>query len=337
MGRWSLHGWREWRRLRAWRLSRRGWPAHAIAEALGASRAAVSQWLATARKGGRGALLWHRRPGAPGKLTAEQRHLIVDFLWHGAEAYGFRGDVWTGARVAKVIEEELGVHYHRHHVCRMLKRLGWTPQVPITRAIQRNEAEICRWQQEVWPVLLARARAEKRSILLADESGFYLLPGVVRTYGPKGVTPVIHNWQTRDHLSVMGAITTDGRLYTLVRQRPLNGLDTIAFLEHLLHRAGRRMLVIWDRSPIHRRKKVSNFIKDVRNQRLWVEFLPPYAPDLNPTEWLWRYLKKVRMRNLVNLDLEELHENFHLAICNTRRHPGLIRSFFKSAGLPLRC
>ena len=179
--RTSPHDWREWRRMRAWELSQHGWAQCAIAEALGVGRAIVSRWLAAAGEGGPDALRSRLRAGPAGKLLPGQRFLIADFLWHGAEAYGFRGDVWTCAWVAKVIEEEFGVHYHKGHLARILQDIGWTPQVPITRAIQRAEEEIQRWRVEVGPELKRRARSEGRTLVFVDESGFYLLPGVVKT------------------------------------------------------------------------------------------------------------------------------------------------------------
>src|SRR5437773_778740 len=100
------HDWREWRRMRAWELSQQGWTQGEIAEALGVGRPSVCQWLSAAHHAGPEALLGHLRPGPAGKLLPGQRYLIADSLWHGAEAYGFRGDVWTCARVGKVIEEE---------------------------------------------------------------------------------------------------------------------------------------------------------------------------------------------------------------------------------------
>ena len=126
-------------------------------------------------------------------------------LGHGAEAYGFRGEVWTCGRVARVLGEEFGVAYHPGHVSRILKALGWTPQIPIARAIQRDEEAIERWVREDWPALRQRARREGRTLVFVDESAFYLLPGRVRTYGPSGLRPILHEWQTHDHLSVMGA------------------------------------------------------------------------------------------------------------------------------------
>ncbi len=325
----------EWRRFRALRLKRQGWSRHDIAEALGVAPESVSRWFARVRDGGPAALRAHPSPGAPPKLTAAQKRLIPEFLWHGAEAYGFRGEVWTCARVARVIEEEFGVRYHKDHVGRLLRELHWTPQVPIRRAIQRDKRAIRRWRQEVWPELQRRARSERRVLVFEDESGFYLLPGVVRTYSPKAHTPVIPEMQTRDHLSVMGGMTPEGQVYTLVRQESLNGLDCIEFLLHLGRVAGRRLLVIWDGSPIHRRAEVQEFVADLRGA-VWVEALPGYAPDLNPwDEGGWHHLKDVEMRNLVCMDLEELHQEFHLAVGRLRQKPHLVQSFFVQAGLEI--
>jgi transposase len=327
--------WREWRRLQAWNLAQQGWRVNAIARALDASPPAVSRWLATARRDGPGALRARPRPGTPPKLTADQKRLIPDFLWHGPEAYGFRGEVWTCRRVARVLYEELAVRYSVSHVSRLLKALGWTPQLPITRAIQRDEAAIERWADQDWPALKCRARREARTLVFVDESGLYLLPGRVRTYGPQGLTPVVYEEQTRDHLSVMGGLTADGHVVTLVRQRALTGLDTVAFLAHLGRQVGGPALVVWDRSPIHRRAEVGEFVEAVGSDALAVELLPAYAPDLNPVEWLWRHLKQEGMKNLTCLDLEELHEELHLALGRIRRKPRLPPAFFTGAGLTL--
>lgn len=326
---------REWRRLRALHLKQQGWYQCDIAEALGVSRETVGRWLARARDGGPQTLRTRPRPGHPAKLSPDQKRLIPDFLWHGPEAYGFRGQVWTRARIASVIEEELGVRYHKGHVGRLLQELHWTPQVPIRRAIQRDEEAIRRWRDEVWPDLQRRARHERRLLVFEDESGFYLLPGLVRSYAPQARTPVIREMQTHDHLSVMGGMTPAGKVYTLTRQESLNGLHSIEFLLHLLHVAGPRLLVIWDGSPIHRRAEVKEFIAGTRG-RVWMEALPGYAPDLNPwDEGGWHHLKNVEMRNVVCLDLEQLHQEFHLAIGRLRQKPHLIQSFFAQAGLKL--
>jgi transposase len=320
--------------MRALQLKQQGWMQRDIAEALGVTEGAVSQWLAAARRGGADALRSHPAPGPSPKLTPSQRQLIPDFLWHGAEAYGFRGEAWTCARVARVLEEEFGVSYSKSQVSRVLRDLGWTPQVPITRAVQRDEEAIERWRLDRWPELKARAKRERRTLFFVDESGFYLLPGVVRTYGPAGLTPVIYEQQTRDHLSVMGGVTPGGKVYVLVRPEPLNGLHTVEFLKHLARPAGRRLLVIWDNSPIHRRAAVKEFLGDAAGRAVQVEALPSYAPELNPwDQGGWQHLKHVEMRNLVCLDLEELHLQLHAASTRLRQKPHLIQSFFAAAGL----
>ncbi len=319
----------------AWHLKQLGWKQRQIAVALGVREGTVSRWIARARRDGPTALLSHPAHGRPAKLRPDQLRLVPDFLSHGAEAYGFRGEVWTCARVAKVIEEEFGVSYHKSHVSRLLKELGWMPQMPIARAIQRDEQEIERWRIEVWPRLKEEAHRERRAAVFVDESGFYLLPGRVRTYAPEGHTPILHEWQTRDHLSVMGGVTPTGRIYALVRQTSLNGLHTIEFLRHLIRHIGSRLLVIWDGSPIHRRAEVKDFLAGAEGRCVHVERLPPYAPDLTPVEGVWQHLKHVELRNMVFLDLEELHLELHLAIGRLRHKPRLIQSFFEGAGLPI--
>jgi transposase len=325
----------EWRRLRAVDLKEQGWSQREIAEVLDVAEETVSRWLTRARAGGADVLRARPTPGRPPRLSSEQRRLIPEFLSHGSEAYGFRGHVWTCARVAAVIQEEFGVRYHKDHVRRLLKALHWTPQMPIRRAVQRDEAAIARWRQETWPRLRRQARREHRTPVFVDESGFYLLPGLVRTYAPEARTPVLREKVTRDHLSVMGAMTPEGKVYTLVRQESLNGLHTIEFLMHLRRVASLRLLVIWDGSPIHRRQEVPEFVAGTQG-RIEVELLPAYAPDLNPwDEGGWHHLKHVEMRNLVCRDLEELHEQFHLAVGRLRHKPHLVQSFFAQAGLTL--
>jgi transposase len=329
--------WKEWRRLRAWNLKQRGWAQLDIADALDVSAAAVSQWMHKAHDAGVQALRAHTSPGHPAKLTVAQKRLIPDVLWHGAEAYGFRGDVWTCVRVAHAIEWEFGVHYHKDHVSRLLKELGWTPQIPITRAIQRDEEAIARWRVEVWPELRRRAARERRTLVFSDESGIYLLPGIVRTYGPKGQTPVVDTWSSRDHLSVMAGLTLAGRVYTLVRQKSLTSFHSVVFLKHLLAQTGKRLLVVWDGSPIHRWGEVREFLAGKGARRIHVEAMPGYAPDLSPLDQgFWHHLKHVELRNLACMDLEELHLETHLAIGRMRRKPHLNQSFFAAVGLSLR-
>jgi transposase len=152
----SITDWKEARRKRAFELKEEGWRQREIAQALGVSEAAVSRWRLDLD--GLGAEAWRAKPHGhrPSKLMQQQFRLIPDLLSHGAEAYGFRGEVWTCARVATVIKKEFGVEYHKAHVSRLLKALNWTPQIPLERAAQRDEAAIEKWRLELWPELKKR-------------------------------------------------------------------------------------------------------------------------------------------------------------------------------------
>ncbi len=154
--------WREERRERAWKLKEQGWQQKDIAGALGVSEGAVSQWLKRGREGGVEALKAHPPKGMAPRLTPEQKAQIPGLLAKGAEAYGFRGDVWTARRVAEVIHRTFGVRYHRDHVGRLLREAGWSRQQPIERASQRDEEAIKRWTQERWPAIKKKPRKSSR-------------------------------------------------------------------------------------------------------------------------------------------------------------------------------
>src|SRR5437899_2034200 len=145
--------WREGRRLRAWELKQQGWTQRLIAAALGVTPGAVSQWLTRVREGGVPGLRRRLAPGPQPKLAAEQRAHLPVLLAQGAEAWGFRGEVWTTRRIAAVIEQACGVRYHPAHVSRLLRAIGWSPQTPVVRATQRDEAAIAAWYATRWPAL----------------------------------------------------------------------------------------------------------------------------------------------------------------------------------------
>jgi transposase len=145
--------WREGRRLRAFELKERGWKQSEIAEALGVTEGAVSQWMKRATEQGAHALRHKAPPGAPSRLSDEQRARLPELLAQGAQAHGFRGELWTCERVAVLIRREFGVSYHPAHVSRVVRALGLTLQKPQRRAEQRNEEAIERWKQKKWPSL----------------------------------------------------------------------------------------------------------------------------------------------------------------------------------------
>jgi transposase len=156
------HTWKEARRLQAWQLRQHGWSQRQMAEAMGVSEGAVSQWMTRAREAGPEALRRRPPPGAPRRLSADQLARLPALLHRGPAAYGFRGALWTRTRIAAVIRLEFGVSYHPRHVGRLCQAMRWTPQKPIRRARQRDEAAITRWREETWPAIKKGQRPSSR-------------------------------------------------------------------------------------------------------------------------------------------------------------------------------
>jgi transposase len=165
-----------------------------------------------------------------------------------------------------------------------------------------------------------------------DESAFYPLPGVVRTYAPRGETPILDALLTRDHLSAISGLTMDGRLLLQVREHAFRGPAVVEFLRHLLRQIPGLLLVIWDGAPIHRAQSVKDFLARGAAARLQLEQLPGYAPELNPDEGIWHYLKHVELRNLCCADLAELRLELGLAVKRLRHKRHVLRGCIAECG-----
>lgn len=141
-------------------LYEQGWKAIRIAEALGVTQGAVSQWLSAYRKEGIDALRYRKVSKKPARLSAEQLIALVAMLRQGPEAFGYVGQVWTQARVGELIERTFGVSYHLNHVGKVLKKCGWTCQKPVTRASQRNDDAARKWCEERWPEIKKKPKTK---------------------------------------------------------------------------------------------------------------------------------------------------------------------------------
>jgi len=176
------------------------------------------------------------------------------------------------------------------------------------------------------------AQSERRTIVWVDESAFYPLPGAVRTYAPRGETPILDALLTHDHLSAISGLTMDGRLLLQVRERAFRGPAVVEFLRHLLRQIPGPLLVIWDGAPIHRAQPVKDFLAQGAAARLQLEQLPGYAPELNPDEGIWHYLKHVELRNLCCADLAELRLELGLAVKRLRHKRHVLRGCIAECG-----
>ena len=149
----SSQDWQAGRRFRAWTLKQQGWKQRAIAQALGVTESAVSQWIRRGRTDGVESLRRVPHPGGPSKLRSYQQLALLEMLSMGAEVFGFRGAVWTGPRVVALVRHFLGISYHPGHMSRLLRRWGWSVQKPVRQAQQRDEAVIAQWPKQTRPQL----------------------------------------------------------------------------------------------------------------------------------------------------------------------------------------
>lgn len=176
------------------------------------------------------------------------------------------------------------------------------------------------------------------TIVFADEAGIQMTPNLRRTWAPCGQTPVIHH-VTRSYrkVSAMGAIavTPHGRksriFFRLLENRNFNTDSCIAFIEQLKQNIRGRICLVWDRFLAHRSKKMLKYLD--KQRRIQVQYLPAYAPELNPVEFMWSHLKQNKMSNRSCLDLNELFKNTKAGLCGIRKERDLAKSFIRHTAL----
>ncbi len=171
-----------------------------------------------------------------------------------------------------------------------------------------------------------KAREEGRTIVWVDESAFYLLPHAARTWAPRRKTPVLRVKLTHDHLAAISGITLDGGRFFQLREQTFTSAGGVGFLRVVLRKLHGTLLVIWDGAPIHKGQPINDFLKRGAAKRLHLERLPGYAPDLNPDEGIWNYLKRVEVKNRCCRDLTELQREVRRAAERLRHKRDVIRA-----------
>lgn len=177
------------------------------------------------------------------------------------------------------------------------------------------------------------AAREGRAVIFVDETALYLLPGVVRSYAPRGCTPVLRAPLSREHLSLIGGVTPDGQLFQQALAHAVKGPE-VRFLKHLVRHLG-RVLVIWDGLPARRARVVKEYLREEAQGRVWLERLPAYAPDMNPEEGIWRHLKLTDLANVCCKAVSDLKREYRRAKERLRHKVNVIKGCFGLAGLPV--
>ena len=277
-----------------------------------------------------------QRVGRPKKLSGKQLTVLKRILKKGALLYGYPTELWTLKRVAEVIEKEFGVKYNVTHVWRVMRSLGFSAQIPLLKAVERNEKAIREWITANWPQIVETAQKEDAVVFFYDEGGVQSQPNVRRTWAPRGMRPEIRMKQSnRDKLAIISAVTWDGELFFSVHGHDLTDKDTVRFLRKLIKEmAGNKFLVLWDGLRIHRSKRVKRFLeKNV--EKLTTRRFPAYAPELNPEEQVWNLAKHDDLANWCPLNRRELRRVVTREMRILKSQKARVASAIRHAKIPL--
>jgi len=282
-----------------------------------------------------------RRPGAGRrlKLTVDQLKRLEQLLSEGATAHGWQNNLWTAKRVIKVIHRHLGVTLGIKTVRRMLhQELGWSFQKPALQLRDRDDEEINRWKTEKFPDITQQALDRHAHLTFIDESGFMLAPTLRRTYAPRGHPPVVDVSDPHARISVIGAITLSPRyrrvqltFQMLPDNDNFHGESVAEFLSVLSGEVQGPNTIIWDSVRIHLAEPVQNYLSTT--DHIVTETFPPNAPNLNPVDSVWSYIKYARLPNYTPYDLFELRRRLTTEFRRLQRQPNLLLSFISRTGL----
>jgi transposase len=304
----------ERRRRRAVELVEQGESPSLVARILGVHETTIHCWRRLARI--EGGLEAKPHPGPTPRLSEDQLAQLKTLLLQGAQRHGWPNQLWTADRVAVVVRRHFGVTYHPEHLRKILReRLNWTSQKPQVRAREHNDKEVERWKDDDFRRIVRDAWTRSARLIFLDEAGLMLTPTVRRTLAPRGQTPVLPAWERHDRISVISCVTLDLKadrpeLYFALMPEGLNvcAEDTVAFLRELRRELPGPWTVVWDRHNIHSKARL---VKQWLAGQLDVvlEDLPSYAPELNPDEMVWAWLKYGRLGNLAPGDVAELRDH----------------------------
>jgi transposase len=320
------------RRRQVIRLHKKKYGVMQIVELTGLSWPAVRTAIDLYKAGGMAALKPKERGrelGAGRNLNPAQedhiRKLIID---KRPEQLKMEFALWTRAAVGELIERECGIKLCVRAVGNYLKRWGFTPQKPITRAYERRPEAIQKWLDEEYPAIAKRAKAEDGEVQWGVETALTNTDVRGRSYAPKGQTPVTAAPGTRQKLSMISTVTNQGKVRWMIIDGNFDAKKLIEFLEALIKDATRKIFLILDNLRTHHSKLVKAWLEE-REDRIEIFYLPSYAPELNPDERLNADMKhaistKVPVRTKAKL---KTAAQDHMDLIG--RSPERVRAYFR--------
>src|ERR1700687_1125530 len=279
-------------RERAVQRVQEGESPEVVARVFWIGRTAIYRWLADYRRGGWGALKAKPLFGRPPKLDGKKLQWVYNTVTQkNPLQLKFVFALWTREMVAKLIKDKFGVKLSAVSVGRLLAQLGISCQQPVHRAQERDEALVQQWLKKDYPEIKKMAQKQGADIYFGDAAHIRSDHHAGRTWGRRGETPIVEATGARHDMSLLSAISSRGRMRFMIKQQGgVNAAVFIEFLKRLIAGASRVIFLIVDRGPAHIARKTRAFVERlIGSLRLF--YLPPYSPDRNPDELVWKHLK----------------------------------------------
>lgn len=321
----------EIRRMAVQRVREGERPSEVIAS-YGFNRPVIYRWLRQARGRGRGlrALRSRKGTGRPRRLTVKQEQQL--FRWINGKdprQHGFDFGLWTRLIVRKLIGQKFGVNLGVTAVGKLLAKLGLTPQKPLKRAYERDPAAIEAWKRDIYPSLAKRAKRIGAEIYFWDESGFRADAVQGTTWSARGKSAIVPVPGQRQSVSAASAINARGGFWFVTYKGGMSAELFIGMLKVLMRRRRKPLFLVLDSLPAHKAKIVQDYVASTRG-KLEFHFLPGYAPELNPDELVWNYMKRTGTAKRPLVKGESLHDRIDAELLSIKRNSTLVRSFFRT-------
>jgi len=321
-------------RERAVRSVHDGESPEVVARIIGINRSTIYGWLAQYRRGGWSALKAKPLFGRPPKLDGKKLKWVYDAVTQkNPMQLKFAFALWTREMVARLIKVKFNISLSPVSVGRLLAQLGITCQRPLHRALERDEALVTQWLKQDYPRIRALAQREKADIYFGDAAHMRSDHHAGRTWGKKGETPVVLSTGARYRMSLISAVTSRGHMRFMIKETGgVNAEVFIEFLRRLMIGSKNRIFIIVDRGPAHVAKKTKAFVASLGG-RLRLFYLPPYSPDKNPDELVWKHLKADTVGRTSITSFDDFKDKVRSSMLSLQRSPAKIRAFFQKPSL----
>lgn len=300
-----------------------------VMRSFGLCRTTIYPWLREFADKGLEALTESISPGREPKLTERQEQQVKRWiLGKDPRQYGLDFALWTRRIVQHLIQEKMGVELCLTSVGKLLAKLEITPQKPLRRAYERDPIAIQLWLDETYPTIKKRARKLGAEIFFLDEAGFQSDAPLGRTYGLKGKTPVVEISGQRQSINVISAVNARGAFWAATYEGKLNAESFVLFLENFMKGRKKTFLIV-DGHPAHTAKTTLRYVESLGG-RLELYRLPPYAPDLNPDEYVWSHMKSQGLSKKPLKQNESLRARVESDLVKISQDSSLVCSFFRA-------